>query len=55
MKTMPQSNDPQNATSPFVPEGENNSREESELPSWKLPAGLISHRDADDAEGPCTD
>ena len=27
----------------------------SELPDWRLPAGLVSHRDADDAESPCTD
>jgi hypothetical protein len=26
-----------------------------EQPPWRLPAGLISDRDADDAEAPCTD
>ena len=56
MDTMPESTELSGRvrTEQKAPTTEQQVRPENDGPTWRLPAGLISKRDAE-AEGPCTD
>jgi hypothetical protein len=56
MDTMPDSTELSQRvrTEQKAPNTDEQVRPESDGPTWRLPAGLISKRDAE-AEGPCTD